>query len=177
MTRHFEPPSAGAKRRRRVPEEGSDACRVAWSILFVLIVFATVFLLYEHFTVPPGKTSLLVAGVEGVRSTVYTWISPLMEKQEAEPEKKTAPPMTPPTARPPSKQDSPPPPPPTTTTTTTKPAEKTKKEEPKPSKEEPKPNKEEPKPREEDKEGTKKSKKQPKTNKKTTSESSTEKVH
>lgn len=128
-------PLPRSRKRIKIPKEGSDACRIVWSILFVLIIFATVFLLYEHFTVPTGKTSLLVTGVGSIRETLYNirtyvfgMIAPLMEKQEVEAESPKAPPPPPP-----EEPKKPPPEPKSTSKKSKKPSEEDKLSDHKPT--------------------------------------------
>lgn len=64
----------------------SESCRILWSLFMLIATFAVVFLLYEHFTVPEGNTSLLVSGYHLGSDMVNGFISPLMASQKVESE-------------------------------------------------------------------------------------------
>lgn len=60
-------------------------CRTLWSFFLLVVVFLAVFLLYEHITVPDGKTSILTNGCDSLHNAILRVFGPLMERQEAEP--------------------------------------------------------------------------------------------
>ena len=68
-------------------KQGPDVYLIVRNLILLLTVFAGVFLLYDHYTVPAGEQSLILRGYEIVRSSFFSLYTPLMEYQQLQQQK------------------------------------------------------------------------------------------